>query len=66
MLFVVGLHLSYFDNFCSSVISGNIENEAVPCPGPELLLGYKTGSHYMSLVPRVPASQLHSPSQFIR
>ena len=69
MLFVLRLHLFYNLNVFFSVISGNIEDENVPCPGPELLLGYKTNSHYMSLLPRVAApsmSQLHSPSHSIR
>ena len=32
-------------------ISGNIEDESIPCPGATLTLGSKSNSHYQSLLP---------------
>ena len=70
-LFVEGLPMIFIIQFIFffSFIWGNMENEGIRCNGPELLLGYKINSHYMSLVPRVAApstSQLNPPSYSIR
>ena len=32
-------------------ISGNIEDESIPCKGPIITLGTKSNSHYQSLLP---------------
>ena len=37
-------------------ISGNIEDENVPCNGPKLHLGYLLNRHYQSIIPRVNVS----------
>ena len=34
------------------VISGNIEDESIPCDGPKLHIGYLIDKHYQSLIPR--------------
>ena len=34
------------------VISGNIDNDSIPCDGPKLHIGYLIDKHYQSLIPR--------------
>ena len=33
------------------MVSGNINDDQVPCGGTQLVLGYKTDSHFLSLLP---------------
>ena len=36
------------------LISGNIDNENIPCEGPRLHIGYLLNRHYQSILPRNP------------
>ena len=42
------------------IISGNIENENVPCEGPRLHIGYLLNRHYQSILPRNTAQEFQS------
>ena len=44
-------------------ISGNMQNENIPCDGPKLHLGYLLNKHYQSLLPRVDVPEFLTGEQ---